>query len=355
MPAQDPFNQYGYSNQSPSLGRYVPPMMGDYNNPNSWMNSGGYAYNIPNSYGNPQYTGFNATGRPSPQFGQSPNIPSPDWRSPPQGGPPQLSQQEANVMRQFMGLPGMSEITAPYREQLQQQQQAQLSPISTGTSGKIPAPMMNDRLSTRGKSTSPGEGGMWGQMDQLAAGGSGSGGGAGGVRDLFGRVGEGLQRVGRGALDWMRNEYYDRNGLPSQGPRVTPPGQPYFGVPSSGAGGAPVGPNPGYNPYNTYANPPGLGPTPGGGSIPNPYLSNQSPARGQPTGPEQGGYTPYSFGGNQGSQLGPTPSGGMRAPTRSTRGATGYRLNASMQGINALRDQQALDDIGLRNWGALRQ
>lgn len=43
-----------YGGQNPSLGRYVPPMMegrGSNANPNNWLNSGGYAYNVPNSYG----------------------------------------------------------------------------------------------------------------------------------------------------------------------------------------------------------------------------------------------------------------------------------------------------------------
>lgn len=43
-----------YSGQNPNLGRYVPPMMngtGSQADPNNWMNSGGYAYNSPNSYG----------------------------------------------------------------------------------------------------------------------------------------------------------------------------------------------------------------------------------------------------------------------------------------------------------------
>lgn len=43
-----------YSGQNPNLGRYVPPMMygrADQADPSNWMNSGGYAYNSPNSYG----------------------------------------------------------------------------------------------------------------------------------------------------------------------------------------------------------------------------------------------------------------------------------------------------------------
>lgn len=39
----------GYSGQDPSLGRYVPPMM-ENGNPNNWMNSGGYSYNVPQAY-----------------------------------------------------------------------------------------------------------------------------------------------------------------------------------------------------------------------------------------------------------------------------------------------------------------
>ena len=71
----DPFNQYGYAGQSPSLGRYQPPMMSNPNDPSGgWLGGGGYAYNIPNSYGSGQWNQFNSTDRPSRNFGQTQNL-----------------------------------------------------------------------------------------------------------------------------------------------------------------------------------------------------------------------------------------------------------------------------------------
>ena len=71
----DPFNQYGYAGQSPSLGRYQPPMMSNPNDPSGgWLGGGGYAYNIPNSYGSGQWNQFNSTDRPSRNFGQTQNA-----------------------------------------------------------------------------------------------------------------------------------------------------------------------------------------------------------------------------------------------------------------------------------------
>lgn len=66
----NPLNQFGYGGQSPSLGRYVPPMMGNVNDMNSWQGGGGYAYNIPNSYGSTQWNQFNSNDMAFPQFGQ---------------------------------------------------------------------------------------------------------------------------------------------------------------------------------------------------------------------------------------------------------------------------------------------
>lgn len=66
----NPLNQFGYGGQSPSLGRYVPPMMGNVNDMNSWQGGGGYAYNIPNSYGSGQWNQFNSRDMAFPQFGQ---------------------------------------------------------------------------------------------------------------------------------------------------------------------------------------------------------------------------------------------------------------------------------------------
>lgn len=71
----DPFNQYGYAGQSPSLGRYQPPMMSNPNDPSGgWLGGGGYSYNIPNSYGSGQWNQFNSTDRPSRNFGQTQNA-----------------------------------------------------------------------------------------------------------------------------------------------------------------------------------------------------------------------------------------------------------------------------------------
>lgn len=71
----DPYNRYGMADQSPQLGRYVPPMMNDPNgNINNWTGGGGYSYNIPNSYGSPQWNQFNSTDVAFPQFGQSQNV-----------------------------------------------------------------------------------------------------------------------------------------------------------------------------------------------------------------------------------------------------------------------------------------
>lgn len=108
---QDPFNQYGNAGQSPQLGRYVPPMM---NNPNGnnqdWTGGGGYSYNIPNSYGSPQWNQFNSTDRANPSFGQSPGIsgggqgrgynypPMPQFNSPYARPDQQRSQQYQQYM-----------------------------------------------------------------------------------------------------------------------------------------------------------------------------------------------------------------------------------------------------------------
>lgn len=71
----DPFNQYGYAGQSPSLGRYQPPMMSNpYDPQGGWLGGGGYSYNIPNSYGSGQWNQFNSTDRPSRNFGQTQNA-----------------------------------------------------------------------------------------------------------------------------------------------------------------------------------------------------------------------------------------------------------------------------------------
>ena len=108
---RDPFNQYGNAGQSPQLGRYVPPMM---NNPNGnnqdWTGGGGYSYNIPNSYGSPQWNQFNSTDRANPSFGQSPGIsgggqgrgynypPMPQFNSPYARPDQQRSQQYQQYM-----------------------------------------------------------------------------------------------------------------------------------------------------------------------------------------------------------------------------------------------------------------
>ncbi len=73
----NPLNQFGYGGQSQSLGRYVPPMMTNPNDLNAWNNQGGYAYNIPNSYGSGQWNQFNSRDVAFPNFGQSQNVPTP--------------------------------------------------------------------------------------------------------------------------------------------------------------------------------------------------------------------------------------------------------------------------------------
>lgn len=99
----DPYQQYGYAGQSQSLGRYQPPMMSNPNDPGGgWLGGGGYAYNIPNSYGSGQWNQFNSTDRPSRNFGQSPNAGNfaignvryrqPTYQSPFAGGDPGRSQ-----------------------------------------------------------------------------------------------------------------------------------------------------------------------------------------------------------------------------------------------------------------------
>lgn len=85
----DPFNRYGFAGQSPQLGRYVPPMMRNHQDLNSWEGGGGYAYNIPNSYGSGQWNQFNSRDQAFGGFGQSPNTPrqpqmqqAPSYQSP---------------------------------------------------------------------------------------------------------------------------------------------------------------------------------------------------------------------------------------------------------------------------------
>ena len=69
--------QYGYAGQSPQLGRYIPPMMTNPGDVNAWNNQGGYACNIPNSYGSGQWNQFNSRDVAFPNFGQSQNVPTP--------------------------------------------------------------------------------------------------------------------------------------------------------------------------------------------------------------------------------------------------------------------------------------
>lgn len=99
----DPFDRYGYAGQSQQLGRYQPPMMSNPNDPSGgWLGGGGYAYNIPNSYGSGQWNQFNSTDRPNRNFGQSPNAGNfaignvryrqPTYQSPFAGGDPGRSQ-----------------------------------------------------------------------------------------------------------------------------------------------------------------------------------------------------------------------------------------------------------------------
>lgn len=310
----DPYNQYGNSAQSPQLGRYVPPMLQNRDDLNSWGQSGGYSYNTPNSYGNPQYNQFNSTGMPNQDFGQ--------YR-PPRPSFAQLDPQQQQTLTMFSGLPGMSSITAPYRDQMR-------PPVPQTPPTTQPSVQMSP---------------MGGQAKPL---------GQPGAEYMQGPPGKNR------FTDWLRGEVSDRNGMPWQG--EAPPtlggggflGSMFGGMFNRGGGqatGAQGFEPPTYSLSGDMALPPRVQPFFGNSGTPN--LS----AGGRPAQP---GYTPYqpgfAPGGPGSSGLGPTPGGGSapRLP-RSTRGATGYRLNAAMQGINALRDNQALEDMGLRNYGALRQ
>lgn len=100
----DPYQQYGYAGQSQSLGRYQPPMMGNpYDPQGGWLGSGGYSYNIPNSYGSSQWNQFNSTDTANRNFGQTQNQPTlgvnqsvrqgqPQYQSPFASGDPSRSQ-----------------------------------------------------------------------------------------------------------------------------------------------------------------------------------------------------------------------------------------------------------------------
>jgi len=109
----DPFNQYGYAGQSPSLGRYQPPMMSNpYDPQGGWLGSGGYSYNIPNSYGSGQWNQFNSTDTANRNFGQTQNQPTlgvnqsvrqgqPQYQSPFASGDPSRSQ---NLLAYMQGI-----------------------------------------------------------------------------------------------------------------------------------------------------------------------------------------------------------------------------------------------------------
>lgn len=102
----DPYQQYGYAGQSQSLGRYQPPMMSNpYDPQGGWLGSGGYSYNIPNSYGSGQWNQFNSTDTANRNFGQTQNQPvlgvnqsvrygqpSPQYQSPFASGDPSRAQ-----------------------------------------------------------------------------------------------------------------------------------------------------------------------------------------------------------------------------------------------------------------------
>lgn len=116
------FNDPMYGTQQPSLGRYVPPMMSTYNN-GSWNGQGGYAYNLPTSFGpyggawgspysiqGPQSFGSiqGAGGFPGGYQGQPQMQPQQGYGmpqiAPPQGGAPGQPQQGSYVPR----MPGVA-------------------------------------------------------------------------------------------------------------------------------------------------------------------------------------------------------------------------------------------------------
>lgn len=67
-----PASPYFGSGQRPDLGRYVPPTMRDGNN---WNDRGGYAYNLPNSYGpRPDFGEFNSPYAQVPRYGAPGNT-----------------------------------------------------------------------------------------------------------------------------------------------------------------------------------------------------------------------------------------------------------------------------------------
>ena len=109
----DPYQQYGYAGQSQSLGRYQPPMMSNpYDPQGGWLGSGGYSYNIPNSYGSGQWNQFNSTDTANRNFGQTQNQPTlgvnqsvrqgqPQYQSPFASGDPSRSQ---NLLAYMQGI-----------------------------------------------------------------------------------------------------------------------------------------------------------------------------------------------------------------------------------------------------------
>jgi len=363
MPQNDPFNQYGYGAQSPQLGRYVPPMLQDRNNPQSWGQQGGYAYNIPNSYGSPSWNQFNSTDRAPQDLGQ---VPQGGFNRP----VPQLSPQDRSPMPMFAGLPGMSSIVDPYRDQLRprppQGGYENAGPTTPGLTGVVTPQIQANYGMTQGKPVSMDGYTMGPQRptsDGDGYGGEDDGQYTQGPYDKN-RFTEAMSNIGRnignsfrnemrevgqmfkpgGFTNSIRDEWRQLQGMMGFGqkPQGSPPAvgtRPAF----SGAGPRPVGSQMGPNqPYTV--------PTYGGGSGGSSWPGNQEyfrPMPEQDRGPQQP-YTVPTYGG------GPSPGGprqgGVVRPITSNRGRSASSLNAARGEMSDDRIRNAVADMRAHEW-----
>lgn len=125
-----------YGTQQPGLGRYAPPTMSDPNS-NQWNNQGGYAYNLPTSFGPYGNTWGTPTptaqqpGMQAPQQGDPRMMPPQNgMQSPQQGAPQQMPQQGLGqvsgatngVVMPQMNMNGMPQLGGLGQMQSQQQQ-----------------------------------------------------------------------------------------------------------------------------------------------------------------------------------------------------------------------------------------
>lgn len=134
--AQTPMNyaipqfNYGFDpTQASNLGRYVPPMMGS--NGQGWQNSGGYSYNVPNSFGN--YMG-NYGGHPMQGVGV--------------GGPSQNQVYQGAMGDQFQDL--LSQLNSLYGGGSRQRQGAPQG----AAGGRAPVPQIQVPEGARGRAQS---------------------------------------------------------------------------------------------------------------------------------------------------------------------------------------------------------